>query len=66
MLHHLDPPALQDRAFAEVARVLRPGGCFAGTDSLGVGRLFKLIHIGDTLALDRPGRAARPAAARPG
>ncbi len=50
MLHHLDPSALQDRAFSEVARVLRPGGCFAGTDSLGVGRLFKLIHIGDTLA----------------
>lgn len=49
MLHHVDPPQLQDRAFAEVARVLRPGGWFAGTDSLGVGLLFKLIHIGDTL-----------------
>jgi SAM-dependent methyltransferase len=60
MLHHLDPPALQDRAFAEVARVLRPGGCFAGTDSLGVGRLFKLIHIGDTLApVDPAGLPAR-------
>jgi SAM-dependent methyltransferase len=54
MLHHLDPPELQDRAFAEVARVLRPGGWFAGTDSLGVGRLFKLIHIGDKLALVDP------------
>lgn len=54
MLHHLDPPELQDRAFAEVARVLRPGGTFAGTDSLGAGRLFKLIHIGDTLALIDP------------
>jgi SAM-dependent methyltransferase len=50
MLHHLDPPQLQDQAFAEVSRVLRPGGWFAGTDSLGVGTLFKLIHIGDTLA----------------
>jgi SAM-dependent methyltransferase len=50
MLHHIDPPELQDRAFAEIARVLRPGGWFAGTDSLGVGTVFKLIHIGDTLA----------------
>jgi SAM-dependent methyltransferase len=54
MLHHLDPAPLQDRAFAEVARVLRAGGLFAGTDSLGVGRLFKLIHIGDKLALVDP------------
>ncbi len=35
--------------FAEVARVLRPGGTFAGTDSLGTGPLFKLIHVGDIL-----------------
>lgn len=49
MLHHIPSPDLQDRAFAEVARVLRPGGIFAGTDSLGTGPLFKLIHIGDTL-----------------
>lgn len=56
MLHHIDPPALQDRAFAEVARVLRPGGVFAGTDSIGAGRLFKVIHIGDTLALIDPDR----------
>jgi ubiquinone/menaquinone biosynthesis C-methylase UbiE len=54
MLHHIDPPELQDRAFAEIARVLRPGGIFAGTDSLGAGRLFKLIHVGDTLALIDP------------
>ncbi len=54
MLHHLDPSPLQDRAFAEVARVLRPGGVFAGTDSLGVGRVFRLIHIGDSLALIDP------------
>ena len=56
MLHHLDPAPLQDRAFVQVARVLRTGGTFAGTDSLGKGRLFKLIHIGDRLALIDPGR----------
>jgi SAM-dependent methyltransferase len=49
MLHHIPRPGLQDRAFAEVARVLRPGGVFAGTDSVGTGVVFKLIHIGDTL-----------------
>lgn len=49
MLHHIAQREHQDRAFAEVARVLRPGGVFAGTDSVGTGRLFKLIHIGDTL-----------------
>jgi ubiquinone/menaquinone biosynthesis C-methylase UbiE len=49
MLHHIPSPELQDRALGEVARVLAPGGMFAGTDSLGTGLLFKLIHIGDTL-----------------
>ncbi len=48
MLHHVPSPELQDRLFAEVRRVLRPGGVFAGSD----GRLslrFRLIHLGDTL-----------------
>lgn len=49
MLHHLPTPELQDRAFAEALRVLRRGGVFAGTDSLGTGLLFKLIHVGETL-----------------
>lgn len=49
MLHHVPTPELQDRVLAEVARVLAPGGWFAGTDSIGTGPLFKLIHIGDTL-----------------
>lgn len=55
MLHHIPTRELQDRAFAEAARVLAPGGTFAGTDSLGVGLLFKAIHIGDTLNLVDPG-----------
>jgi ubiquinone/menaquinone biosynthesis C-methylase UbiE len=49
MLHHIPSQRLQDRAFAEAARVLRPGGTFAGTDSVGTGALFRLIHVGDTL-----------------
>jgi ubiquinone/menaquinone biosynthesis C-methylase UbiE len=49
MLHHIPDRDLQDRAFAEVARVLRPGGTFAGTDSVGTGIVFKVIHIGDAL-----------------
>ena len=49
MLHHIPSEELQNQAFSEVARVLRPGGLFAGTDSLGTGRLFKLIHVGDVL-----------------
>jgi ubiquinone/menaquinone biosynthesis C-methylase UbiE len=49
MLHHIAHPSQQDQMFAEVTRVLRPGGVFAGTDSVGTGLLFKLIHVGDTL-----------------
>ncbi len=54
MLHHIPSPDLQDRALAEIARVLEPGGVFAGTDSVGTGTLFKLIHLGDTLVLIDP------------
>ncbi|MFZ1926352.1 MAG: class I SAM-dependent methyltransferase [Solirubrobacteraceae bacterium] len=49
MLHHVPSRELQNRLMAEVSRVLRPGGIFAGTDSLGTGRAFKLLHIHDTL-----------------
>ena len=56
MLHHIPTLAQQDRAFAEVARVLRPGGVFAGTDSIGTGWMFKAIHVGDTLNLIDPDR----------
>jgi SAM-dependent methyltransferase len=34
MLHHMPKPALQDDLFAEVHRVLRPGGRFFGTDAV--------------------------------
>ncbi len=49
MLHHVPSRELQDRLLGEASRVLRPGGVFAGTDSLGTGRAFKLLHIHDTL-----------------
>jgi ubiquinone/menaquinone biosynthesis C-methylase UbiE len=49
MLHHVPSSERQDRLLAEVSRVLRPGGTFAGTDSLGTGRVFRILHIRDTL-----------------
>jgi ubiquinone/menaquinone biosynthesis C-methylase UbiE len=42
MLHHVPSPAEQDTVFAEVARVLRPGGVLAGTDSLATPELAEL------------------------
>jgi SAM-dependent methyltransferase len=48
MLHHVPSPALQDRLFAEACRVLRPGGLFAGSDSLPSLR-FRLLHVFDTM-----------------
>ncbi len=44
MLHHVPSAPLQDRVFGEVARVLRDGGTFAGSDSVGTGRVFKLLR----------------------
>ncbi len=49
MLHHVPSPELQDGLLSEVSRVLRAGGVFAGTDSLGTGRAFKMLHVRDTL-----------------
>ncbi len=49
MLHHLPSAAAQDRLLGEAARVLRPGGLFAGTDSIGTSLFFRLLHVGDTL-----------------
>ncbi len=54
MLHHVPSPELQDRLFAEAARVLRPGGTFAGIDSL-LSLRFRVIHIGDTMTVVDPG-----------
>jgi SAM-dependent methyltransferase len=55
MLHHINSPQLQDRLLTEAARVLKPGGTFAGTDSIGGSLRFKLEHVADTLTLIEPG-----------
>jgi SAM-dependent methyltransferase len=47
MLHHVPSHSLQDRLLQEIARVLRPGGTFAGTDSLDR-KSFRLLHWFDT------------------
>lgn len=53
MLHHVPSTALQDRMLAEVHRVLKPGGVFAGSDSRwSVG--FHLIHLWDTMVIVEP------------
>lgn len=59
MLHHVPSAAGQDQLFAEVARVLRPGGVFAGTDSLASPELAEL-HVDDTyVPIDPAGLDAR-------
>jgi SAM-dependent methyltransferase len=47
MLHHVPTIELQDRLFAEVARVLRPGAALVASDSLGSDDLAA-AHQGDT------------------
>ncbi|WP_030674160.1 class I SAM-dependent methyltransferase [Streptomyces sp. NRRL B-1347] len=61
MLHHVPTRALQDRVFAEAHRALRPGGVFAGSDSLSSFG-FRLLHLFDTMNVldpeELPGRLA--------
>jgi SAM-dependent methyltransferase len=53
MLHHVPSQELQNKVFAEVLRVLKPGGYFVGSDSLQNWSM-KIIHIGDTLVPVNP------------
>lgn len=47
MLHHVPTAELQDRLFAEVARVLRPGAALVAGDSLASAEL-EAHHVDDT------------------
>lgn len=47
MLHHLKSAELQDRAFSEVRRVLRPGGVFLAFD-IPNGWIHRVAHIRST------------------
>jgi len=59
MLHHVPTAELQDRLFAEVARVLAPGAAFIGSDSLDSPG-FRAFHAGDTcVPVDPADLAAR-------
>jgi len=55
MLHHIPSSALQDRLFGEAYRVLKPGGTFAGSDSLRSVRM-QVFHITDTMVTLDPGQ----------
>ncbi len=46
MLHHVPSPELQDQLFREVRRAVRPGGIFAGVDSLDSDG-FRKLHVDD-------------------
>lgn len=47
MLHHVPTAELQDRLFAEVGRVLRPGAALVASDNLGSDDM-EAGHVGDT------------------
>jgi SAM-dependent methyltransferase len=47
VLHHMPSPEAQDRLFAELSRVLRPGGVFVGSDARDTERM-RIAHVGDT------------------
>ena len=47
MLHHVPSPEQQDEVFAELCRVLRPGGLLVGQDSIASDEL-RALHVNDT------------------
>jgi len=57
VLHHLRSSELQDRAFAEVHRVLRPGGRFIAFE-IQDGWLHRVIHTNSTFVPVQPAALA--------
>lgn len=57
MLHHVPTAELQDRLFAEVARVLRPGALFVAVDSVATPER-QAGHVGDVYNPVDPGGLA--------
>jgi SAM-dependent methyltransferase len=49
VLHHMPTARDQDRLFAEVGRVLRPGGVFVGVDSRDL-EAIRAAHVDDTFS----------------
>jgi SAM-dependent methyltransferase len=59
MLHHVPTPELQDRLFAEVARLPRPGGVFVAADSMASDGLREFHHDDVYQPIDPAGLADR-------
>ena len=55
VLHHMPSAEHQDHLFAELHRVLRPGGIFVGQDSLDL-EMIRLGHADDTFTPVDPDR----------
>ena len=63
MLHHVPSPEEQDEVFAELCRVLRPGGLLVGQDSIASDEL-RALHVDDTyVPIDPAGLGQRLSAA---
>ena len=55
MLHHMPSVEHQDRLFAELHRVLRPGGIFVGADALDL-ETIRAGHVDDVFVPSDPDR----------